>query len=81
MIAQADLELCALFSHFLLLASFLSVFILLLSTPDWGSMEGGLYGQTGKLYQVRVTVLVGTKDRVVEKKAIQAAIMPPPAPT
>lgn len=52
-----------------------------LSTPNWDSMEGGLYGQTGKLYQVRVTVLVGAKDRVIEKKAIQAAIMPPPAPT
>jgi hypothetical protein len=53
----------------------------LLSTPNWGSMEGGLYGQTGKMYQVRVTVLVGAKDRVLEKKAIQAAIMPPPAAT
>lgn len=52
-----------------------------LSTPDWYSMEGGLYAQTGKTFQVRVTVLVGTKDRVVEKTAIQPTIMPPPVPT
>jgi hypothetical protein len=52
-----------------------------LSTPSWHAMEGGQYAQTGKTFQVRVTVLVGAKDRVVEKKAIQPAIMPPPAPT
>ncbi len=52
-----------------------------LSTPGWNTMEGGMYAQTGKTFQVRVTVLVGAKDRVVEKKAIQPAIAPPPVPT
>lgn len=52
-----------------------------LSSPAWHSMEGGQYAQTGKTFQVRVTVLVGAKDRVVEKKAIQPAMMPPPVPT
>lgn len=52
-----------------------------LSTPGWNAMEGGRYGQTGKTFQVRVTVLVGARDRVVEKKAIQPAIVPPQAPT
>ena len=52
-----------------------------LSSPSWHAMEGGEYGQAGKTFQVRVTVLVGAKDRVVEKKAIQPAIMPPPMPT
>jgi hypothetical protein len=52
-----------------------------LSSPAWHSMEGGEWGQTGKMFQVRVTVLVGAKDRVIEKKAIQPTIMPPPMPT
>ncbi len=52
-----------------------------LSSPAWHTMEGGEWGQTGKMFQVRVTVLVGAKDRVIEKKAIQPTIMPPPMPT
>lgn len=52
-----------------------------LSSPTWHAMEGGQYAQTGKTFQVRVTVLVGAKDRVIEKKAIQPTIMPPPVPT
>lgn len=53
----------------------------ILASPAWGSMEGGMYGQANKTFQVRVTVLVGTKDRVIEKKAIQPTIMPPAVPT
>lgn len=52
-----------------------------LSSPAWHAMEGGQWAQTGKMFQVRVTVLVGANDRVVEKKAIQPTIMPPPMPT
>jgi len=52
-----------------------------LSSPAWHAMEGGQWAQTGKMFQVRVTVLVGAKDRVIEKKAIQPTIMPPPMPT
>ena len=52
-----------------------------LASPAWGSMEGGMYGQANKTFQVRVTVLVGTKDRVIEKAAIQPTIMPPAVPT
>lgn len=53
----------------------------LLASPVWSSMEGGQYGQANKTFQVRVTVLVGTKDRVIEKAAIQPTIMPPAVPT
>ena len=53
----------------------------LLSSPNWHAMEGGQYAQTGKTFQVRVTLLVGAKDRVVEKQAIQPTIMPPAVPT
>jgi len=52
-----------------------------LSSPSWHAMEGGQYAQTGKTFQVRVTLLVGAKDRVVEKQAIQPTIMPPAVPT
>ena len=51
------------------------------SRPAWHAMEGGEYAQAGKMFQVRVTVLVGAKDRVIEKAAIQPTIMPPPMPT
>lgn len=52
-----------------------------LSSPAWNAMEGGQRAQTGKMFQVRVTVLVGAKDRVIEKRLIQPTIMPPPMPT
>lgn len=52
-----------------------------LSSPAWHAMEGGQYGQSNKVFQLRVTVLVGDKDRVIEKKAIQPTIMPPAVPT
>lgn len=52
-----------------------------LSAPKWWEMEGGQYAQTGKTFQVRVTLSIGAKDKVVEKTAIQPTIMPPPVPT
>jgi len=52
-----------------------------LTAPKWYEMKGGQYAQTGKTFQVRVTLEIGTKDKVVEKKAIQPTIMPPAVPT
>ncbi len=53
----------------------------MLASPAWHAMEGGQYGQANKMFQLRVTVAIGTKDRVIEKKAIQPTIMPPAVPT
>jgi hypothetical protein len=53
----------------------------MLASPAWNSMEGGQYGQANKMFQLRVTVAIGAKDRVIEKKAIQPTIMPPAVPT
>ena len=52
-----------------------------LASPAWSSMEGGRYGQANKTFQLRVTVAIGAKDRVIEKTAIQPTMMPPPVPT
>lgn len=52
-----------------------------LTAPKWWEMQGGHYAQTGKTFQVRVTLTVGAKDKVVEKQAIQPAIRPPAVPT
>ena len=53
----------------------------MLASPAWHAMEGGQYGQANKMFQLRVTVAIGPKDRVIEKKAIQPTIMPPAVPT
>ena len=53
----------------------------ILASPAWNAMEGGQYGQANKMFQLRVTVAIGAKDRVIEKKAIQPTIMPPAVPT
>lgn len=53
----------------------------LLASPRWDAMEGGSWAQRTKMFQVRVTVAIGTKDKVLEKKAIQPTMMPPPVPT
>lgn len=52
-----------------------------LASPAWHAMEGGQYGQANKMFQVRVTVAIGAKDKVLEKKAIQPTMMPPAVPT
>ncbi len=52
-----------------------------LASPAWNAMEGGQYAQANKMFQLRVTVAIGAKDRVIEKKAIQPTIMPPAVPT
>jgi hypothetical protein len=52
-----------------------------LASPAWNAMEGGQYAQANKMFQLRVTVAIGPKDRVIEKKAIQPTIMPPAVPT
>lgn len=52
-----------------------------LTTPHWDTMPGGMYGQANKQFQVRVTVAIGAKDQVIEKKAIQPTMMPPAVPT
>lgn len=53
----------------------------MLASPAWNAMEGGQYAQASKMFQLRVTVAIGPKDRVIEKKAIQPTIMPPAVPT
>ncbi len=52
-----------------------------LATPHWDALPGGMYGQANKQFQLRVTVAIGAKDQVIEKKAIQPTMMPPPVPT
>ncbi len=52
-----------------------------LASPAWNTMEGGTYGQANKMFQLRVTVALGAKDRVIEKTAIRPTIMPPAVPT
>jgi len=53
----------------------------MLASPAWHAMEGGQYAQANKMFQLRVTVAIGTADKVIEKKAIQPTIMPPAVPT
>ena len=44
-------------------------------------MEGGMWAQRGKQFQVRVTLSVGTRDKTLEKQAITPAMMEPAVPT
>ncbi|HEY5933280.1 MAG TPA: hypothetical protein VIU61_01520 [Kofleriaceae bacterium] len=51
-----------------------------LGSPDWNKI-GGRYAANGKTFQLRVTLVVGTTERVVEKQAISAAHIEPAVPT
>ena len=51
-----------------------------LGAPDWNKI-GGRYAANGKTFQLRVTLVVGTTERVVQKQAISAAHIEPAVPT
>ena len=51
-----------------------------LGAPDWNKI-GGRYAANGKTFQLRVTLVVGTTERVVLKQAIAAAHIEPAVPT
>jgi len=52
-----------------------------ISSPSWAKLTGGRRGASGKVFQVRVTVTVGTQDRTFEKQAVAAAIIDPEVDT
>jgi hypothetical protein len=51
-----------------------------LSAPDWDKL-GGRWNAHSKTFQLRVTLAVGTRDRVALKQSITPAMLEPPVPT
>jgi hypothetical protein len=52
-----------------------------LSSPDWNKLTGSRWNAHSKTFQLRVTLVVGSKDRTVEKQSITPAMLEPPVPT
>lgn len=52
-----------------------------LTTPNWDKLTGGRYNAQTKTFQLRVTVLVGTGSRTIEKQSITPTRIPPAVPT
>ena len=53
----------------------------LLSSPDWNALAKGRRDAQSRTYQVRVTVLVGTQSRTIEKQATAPAMIEPDVDT
>ena len=53
-----------------------------LEAPNWAKLvEGGQWNAHGKTFQLRVTLALGSADRVIDKQSITPAMLEPPVPT
>jgi hypothetical protein len=52
-----------------------------LSAPDWNKLTDGRWNAHSKTFQLRVTLVVGSSDRTVEKQSITPAMVEPAVPT
>jgi hypothetical protein len=48
-----------------------------LTAPDWSAIPGGRYGDANKSFQVRVTVSIGSEERVINKQILTQTFIEP----
>ncbi len=48
-----------------------------LSSPDWNTITNGRWNAAGKTFTLRVTVVVGSSERTVERQALSPAMIEP----